>query len=77
MVMAAMQQQSNGPAFSIRPSPEAYAGFHFGRGWMASAGARTYNGGLGASCASSEVQGQSPWWGLGGQSPPEAESYLL
>ena len=26
----------------------AYAGFHFGRGWMASAGAQAYNGVLGA-----------------------------
>jgi len=24
----------------------------------------------------SRVQGQSPWWGLGGRSPPEAEKVL-
>jgi len=28
--------------------PGVYAGFHFERGWMASARARAYNGGLGA-----------------------------
>jgi len=50
-----------------------YAGFHFGRGWMASAGARAYNRGL---CPSG-VQGQSPWWEVRGAKPPEAESYLL
>ena len=42
-------------------------------GIMAIAGARAYNGGLGAEPPSG-VQGQSPW--LGGQSAPEAESLL-
>ena len=55
----------------------AYAGFHFGRSCMASAGARAYNEGSGG-CAPSRVQGQSPWLEVRGRrSPPEAESYLL
>ena len=55
----------------------AYAGFHFGRGWMASAEARACNGWGSGGCAPSGVQGQSPWWEVTGASPPEAESYLL
>ena len=43
------------------------AGFHFRRGWMASAGARAYNGGLGAVHSSAVPRGQEH----------EAESYLL
>ena len=27
--------------------------------------------------APSGVHGQSPWWGVRGRSPPEAESFLL
>ena len=34
--------------------------------WRA-CGARAYNGGLGQS--PSGVQGQSPWWGSGGEAP--------
>jgi len=41
---------------------------------MASAGARAYNGGLGAE-PPAKVQGQSPSGGLGGAKPPEAESF--
>jgi len=40
-------------------------------GRMASAGARTYNGGLGQS------PGQSPWSGGQGAKPPEAEKLLV
>jgi len=55
--------------------PGAYAGFHFGRGCMASAGTRAYNGGMGAvppgGCAPSGVQGQSraPGGDQGGEPP--------
>ena len=57
-------------------SAGAYAGFHFGRGWMASAGARAYNGGLGA-VPPARSGGRAPGGGSGGRSHPEAESYLL
>ena len=40
---------------------------------MASAVAQACNGGLGASYAPSEVQGQSPWSGGQGAKPPEAD----
>jgi len=43
---------------------------------MASAGARTYNGVLGAPPQSRSVQGQSPWSGGQGSKPPEAEDYF-
>jgi len=37
-----------------------------------------YNGGLGAEppAGCPWVQGQSPWWGSGGRSPPEVEKVL-
>jgi len=58
--------------------PGAYAGFHFGRGCMASAGARVYNGGLGAVTPAGS-RGRAPGGESGGlrPPPPEAESYLL
>ena len=43
---------------------------------MASAVARAYNGGLGAEPPAG-VQGQSPRWGSGGRSPPEAGKLWL
>jgi len=42
---------------------------------MASAGARAYNGGLGAEPPVG-VQGQSPRWGVGAK-PPEAEKVFV
>ena len=42
---------------------------------MVSAVARAYSGGLGRSPQRSP--GQSPWWGSGRRSPPEAESFFV
>ena len=48
----------------------------FGSGGpMASAGARAYNGGLGAQPPAGS-RGRAPGQGVRGQSPPEAESFL-
>ena len=44
-------------------------------GGMASAGARAYNGGLGAEPPAGS-RGRAPGQGSGGRSPPEAESFL-
>ena len=46
----------------------AYAGFHFGRGCMASAGARAYNGGLGAVPPAGS-RGRAPGGGSKGEAP--------
>ena len=45
-----------------------YAGFHFGRGWMASAGAQAYNGGLGAVPPAGS-RGRTPGGDQGGKAP--------
>ena len=69
---------SSSPSGCVREhvfKPGAYAGFHFGRGWMASAGARAYNGGLGA-VPPAVSRGRAPGGGQGAK-PPKAESYLL
>jgi len=42
---------------------------------MASAGARAFNGGLGAQPPAG-VQRQSPWWGSGAK-PPEADEVFV
>ena len=43
---------------------------------MVSAGARAYNRGLGAE-PPAEVQGQSPRWGSGAQSPPKVDEVFV
>ena len=43
---------------------------------MANAGARVYNGGLGAD-PPAEVQGADPQWGAREQSPPEVYRILV
>jgi len=47
--------------------------FREGLEHMASSVARWGSGGG----APSGIQGQSPWWGVRGTKPPEAESFLL
>jgi len=43
---------------------------------MANAGARAYNGGLGAEPPAGS-RGQSPRWGVRGAKPPEADGVLV
>jgi len=52
-----------------------FAAKAWGRGPMASAEARAYNGSLGGAFPSG-VQEQSPWWGQGAK-PPEAKSLFM